>query len=225
MDRLAPPYRIALVALIAFAGVYFVALRPKSGSGTPAATPAAHSQPTAPGVTGLTNAIAKAKNASAQSDAANARIQAATGGSGTATAPSTSAAAPTTTAKPATPAAKPAAAIAGVAPGDLSGPLMAALGRKDVVVLVFAGTGADDRSVTRAVHKISLHHGKVVVKVASIDQVGRYAAITRGAQVGGAPTTLIIGTDRVARAIVGYTGIAEIDQAVGDALAASRKTK
>jgi hypothetical protein len=222
VDQLALPYRIAMVALLAFAGLWFVALRPKSGSGTKVATPAAQSQPTAPGVKGLTNAIAKAHGASAASDAANARIQAATGGS-SATAPSATATGPATAAaKPATATAKP-APIAGVAPGDLSAPLIAALAKHRVVVLVFAGTSAVDRSVTRAVHGLSRQHGKVVVKVAPIGQVGRYAAITRGAQVGGAPTTLVIAPDRTAETIVGYTGKAEIRQAVGDALASAKK--
>jgi hypothetical protein len=217
VSQLALPYRIALVALLAFAGLWFVALRPKSNSGS--STPAAQSQPVAPGVKGLTNAIAKAHNASAQSDAANARIQAATGGTAAASAPAT--AAPATSAAPSKPASSaPAApALGGVVSGDLSAPLIAALGKDKTVVLVFAGSGADDRSVVRAAHQLSRHHGRVVVKVAPIAQVGRYAAITRGAQVGGAPTTLVIGPNRAAQAIVGFTGVAEIQQAVGDALA------
>jgi hypothetical protein len=221
VSQLALPYRIALVALLAFAGLWFVALRPKSNSGS--STPAAQTQPVAPGVKGLTNAIAKAKNASAESDAANARIQAATGG--TAAAPATAAPATATPAKPlSAAAAKPAApALTGVAKGDLSAPLVAALAKDKAVVLVFAGTGADDRSVVRAARQLSHRHGKVVVKVAPIAAVGQYTAITRGAQVGGAPTTLVIAPDRQAQAIVGFTGTAELNQAISDALASGSK--
>lgn len=217
VDQLALPYRIALVALLAVAGLWFVALRPKSNSGS--STPAAQSQPLPPGVKGLSNAIAKAHNASAQSDAANSRIEAATGGS-SATAPSAAKSAPATAAKPlSSTAAKAAAgAIPGLAPNDLSAPLLRDLARDRAVVLVFAGTGADDRSVVRAVQQLSRRHGKVVVKVAPITAVGRYAAITRGAQVGQAPTTLVIGPNHDARAIVGYTGTSELTQAIGDAL-------
>jgi hypothetical protein len=42
----------------------------------------------------------------------------------------------------------------------------------------------------------------------------------RGAQVLQAPTTLVIGPDRSARSIAGYTTTAELDQAAADALAA-----
>jgi hypothetical protein len=220
VSQLALPYRIALVALVAFAGLWFVALRPKSGSGTPSTPPAAQSQPTAPGVKGLTNAIAKAHNASAESDAANARIQAATGGS-TAAAP----AAPATAAKPLSSAAsKPAVpAVKGLAVGDLSAPLLAALAKDKAVVVAFTGTAADDRSVARAIRQLPHRRGRVVVKIVPIGQVGHYTAITRGTQVATAPTTLVIGPNHEAQAIVGFTGTAELSQAIGDALAAPRK--
>jgi hypothetical protein len=228
VSQLALPYRIALVALVAFAGLWFVALRPKSGSGTPSTPPAAQSQPTAPGVKGLTNAVAKAHNASAESDAANARIQAATGGS-TAGAPAATAApataAPATAAKPLSSAAsKPAVpAVKGLAVGDPSAPLLTALAKDKAVVLAFTGTAADDRSVARAIRQLSHRRGRVVVKIVPIGQVGHYTAITRGTQVATAPTTLVIGPNHEAQAIVGFTGTAELSQAIGDALAAPRK--
>lgn len=225
MSQLALPYRIALVALLAFAGLWFVALRPKSNSaGT---TPAAQTQPVAPGVKGLTTAIAKAHNASAQSDAANARIQAATGGTTATPSATSSPTAPATAAKPlsSTQEKAAAAAIPGLAPNDLSAPLLRALGKDKAVVLVFAGHGSDDRSVIRAVHQLSRRAGRLVVKIAPITAVGHYAAITRGVQVGQAPTTLVIAPDRVAQAIVGFTGTSEIRQAVGDALASAKAAK
>ena len=49
-----------------------------------------------------------------------------------------------------------------------------------------------------------------------IGDVGRYEAITRGAQVLESPTVLVIGAGGKARAITGYTQAKEIDQAVSD---------
>lgn len=225
MSQLALPYRIALVALLALAGLWFVALRPKSDSGS--STPAAQTQPLAPGVKGLTTAIAKAHNASAESDAANARIQAATGGTTATPSAAGTAVAPATASKPlsSTQEKAAAAAIPGLAANDLSAPLLRALAKDKAVVLVFAGRGADDRSVVRAVDQLSRRGGRLVVKVAPIAAVGHYAAITRGVQVGQAPTTLVIAPDRQAQAIVGFTGTSEIKQAVGDALASAKAAK
>jgi hypothetical protein len=49
-----------------------------------------------------------------------------------------------------------------------------------------------------------------------IGDVGRYEAITRGAQILESPTVLVIGAGGKARAITGYTQSGEIDQAVSD---------
>jgi hypothetical protein len=85
--------QIALVAVVLLAGMWFTVLKPKPAAETAAPTPAAvtpapaSSEPVAPGVKGLTNAIAKAKGASATSDATNAKIQKATGAAPTVSAP------------------------------------------------------------------------------------------------------------------------------------------
>ena len=125
-----------------------------------------------------------------------------------------------------TPSAKAAARrseVAGIAPGDRSKPLVRALDRGKVVVLLFWDkAAADDRAVRRAVAKADRHDGKVVVKAAGVRDVGRYSAITSGAQVLASPTALVIGPDRSAEPIVGYTTVAELDDAIDDALAARR---
>jgi hypothetical protein len=221
VDQISPPFRIALVALLAVCALWFTVLKPKDPA---AATPT----PTAPGVTGLGKDVDAAKGAAAASDAANAKVQAATGGtsttSGTATAAKKAAAAGKSAAAPATTAhAKPKAKAA---TGDASAPLLDALDRKHAVVLVFWNRrGSDDRAVRRAVSAIDRHDGKVVVKVAPIAAVGRYEAITRGVQVLQSPTVLVIGSDRKARAIVGFTTTGELDQAVGDTLVAGKPAK
>lgn len=92
--------QIALVAVVLLAGMWFTVLKPKPAkeSFTPTPAPAA----AAPGTTGLSNAVNKAKAVSKTSDATNAKIQAATGGNATAAkTTATKAKATATAAKPA----------------------------------------------------------------------------------------------------------------------------
>jgi len=161
VDQISPPFRIAIVAMLAVCALWFTVLKPKD----PGADTAA-SDPTAPGVTGLSKDVTAAKGAATKSDAANAKVQAATGG--------VEAKADTTAkSKSATTGAH--AAVAGkngVAPStaakakttDASAPLLRALDRKDTVVLLFWNRrGSDDRAVRRAVRATARHHGHVVV--------------------------------------------------------------
>jgi hypothetical protein len=223
VDQISPPFRIALVAMLAVSALWFTVLRPKA--------PTAAAPPAAPGTTGLANDVNAAKDAAAKSDAANAATQAATGG-----ATATSTTAPKASSKPAgatsaTAKAKPAvrgphAAVAGKsasvpAAASPSAPLLRAIDDKRAVVLLFWNRkGSDDRAVRRAVEATSRRGGDVVVKVAAIKDVARYGQITRGAEVLQSPTVLVLAPGRKARPIVGFTTTGEIDQAVGDALAA-----
>jgi hypothetical protein len=217
VDKISLPFRILLVVFLVFAVLWFVVLRPKPvGDAAPAATPA-------PGVTGLSNATDKAQGAVDASNASAARNEAAAnavGGSSTTTKPSA------TTAKPAAPsAAKPAKPAKPAAPGladdaapnDPSRPLLASVDAGKVVVLLFWNKNAsDDRATRRGLRSVDLHHGKVVASAVPVADVGRYDAITRGAQVLESPTVLVIGAGGKARAITGYTQAKEIDQAVSD---------
>jgi len=215
VDQISPPFRIAILALLAVCAVWFTVLKPKA--------PAADAPlPKAPGVTGLANAASAAKGAAAASDAANAKVQAATGGTSAKTTTPTTGAHATATRKSraatAPAAKKPAPAVKTT---DPSAPILSALDRHRAVVLLFWNSKAsDDRAVRRAVAATARRHGKVVVKAVPVSQVARYGAITRGVQVLQSPTTLVIAPGDKARAIVGLTTKAEIDQAVGDALAA-----
>lgn len=219
MDQISPPFRIAIVAMLAVCALWFTVLKPKDPG-----TDTAASDPTAPGVTGLSNDVNAAKGAAAKSDAANAKVQAATGG----TAAKTDA---TATSKSATTGAH--AAVAGkngttakAGTGGASAPLLRALDRKDTVVLLFWNRrGSDDRAVRRAVRATARHHGRVVVKAAPVAQVARYEAITAGVQVLQSPTVLVIGPDRKARAVTGFTTKSELDQVVSDTLKASKPAK
>jgi hypothetical protein len=214
VDKISLPFRILLVVFLVFAVLWFVVLRPKPvGDVAPAATPA-------PGVTGLSNATDKAQGAVDASNASAARNEAAAnavGGSSTTTKPSA------TTAKPAAPsAAKPAKPAApgladDAAPNDPSRPLLASVDAGKVVVLLFWNKNAsDDRATRQGLRSVDLHHGKVVASAVPVADVGRYDAITRGAQVLESPTVLVIGAGGKAREITGYTQAKEIDQAVSD---------
>jgi hypothetical protein len=214
VDQIALPLRIALAALLVVAALWFTVLKPK-----PADT-ASTAPPQAPGVTGLTRAVDKAKGAAATSDAANAAAGADATAAGTAT-PTSTATTPAAKAKAKAAAAK-AKAVDGVAPDDPSGPLLHALDQGKVAVLLFWNSkGADDRAARDAVRGVGRHGGQVVVKVAPIKQVARYAAITTGVKVNESPTVLVIDPSHEARPIVGYTTASEVDQAVGDALRSS----
>lgn len=210
------PVRIALVAVLAIAALWFVALRPKPVE--EAAAPPATAQPAAP-ASGLAGAVDKANGAAAASDAANARLQQATGEQ---TAQGAQGADGAAAAKPA---ATPSKAATATGRRDLAAPLVRSLRNGRAVVLLFAAKGADDRAAKAAVRAVDRRDGRVRVEVASIADVARYEAITTGVQVTQAPTTLVIGPDRQATVITGYTDAAEVSQAVGDALAGGSKAK
>jgi hypothetical protein len=212
VDQLSLPYRIALIALLVVCALWLTVLKPKD--------PAAEPPVAAPGTTGLADGVDAAKGAVAAGEASAAAKQQATGGA--------DAASPAAKSTPVTSAgAKPAganAALKAEAANDPSGPLLRALDRDRAVVLLFFNErGIEDKAVRRAVAGVDRRDGRVVVQAAPVSDVGRYQAITRGAQVLQAPTALVIAPARTAKPIVGYTTTAELDQAVGDALAAERK--
>jgi hypothetical protein len=219
MDQIALPFRIALVAVLLAGALWLTVLRPKD-----AATDAP--PPAAPGVTGLTNATEKARGAVGTANAASAA---------TAQAPELNAegsrepaaAAPAATARKAQAAAARAQkqqALRGVERGDPSRPLVRALARGRVVVLLVAGhRAADDRAAREAVAGVDRRGGRVVVRVVPPKQVGRYEAITRDVPVTQSPTLLVVGADRTVRSITGFTTAVEADQAAGDAVARARR--
>ncbi len=210
MDQISRPMLIALLAVVGLAAVWMLALRPGAQQ---AAAPA---PVTAPGAAGLGRAIDKAHGASGASDRANGRIEKATG-EAPAAAPATPAAkAPS---KPAAHAAAPAPAKPAVK--GPAAPVLRALDRGNVVVLLFAGEGADDANARRAVRG-ARGHG-IFVRVAPISRLADYAAVTRDVQVLAAPTVLVIGPDRKARPIVGLTDEREIRAVIGDARARPRR--
>ncbi|MTD42928.1 hypothetical protein GKE82_01065 [Conexibacter sp. W3-3-2] len=234
MSQVSRPYQFALGAVLIFGVLWLLVLRPSDSvsaepplPGAPGAAQTAPAAGAAPGVAGLGNAVERAQDAVTTSGtAAAATQQAAAQASGEATpapaspvsAPATDA--PTSTAAPAADAPAPAGQAT---PQDPSRPILDAVARGAVAVVLFSErNAADDREVRRAVRAVSRRDGRVRVVSAPIADVGRYEAITRGVQVLAAPTVLVIGRDRAARTIVGFTGTAEIEQLVDDTLRRTR---
>jgi hypothetical protein len=202
VDQISLPFRVLLVAVVVVGGVWFAVLRPKSDSTSKSST--------APGVTGLANDVNKAKDAANASNAANA----AAGADATSTTPPAGGTAAQPGAKST---AAPKSDLAGDAiAGDPSKGVLSAVDKGKVAVVLFWNKKAsDDRATRRALRDVDTHHGKVVTRAVPIGDVGKYEAITRGAQVLESPTVLVIGAGGKARAITGYTQAAEIDELVG----------
>ncbi|MDQ3631443.1 MAG: hypothetical protein M3417_09320, partial [Actinomycetota bacterium] len=100
---------------------------------------------------------------------------------------------------------------------DPSAPILRAVARGKVAVLLFSSRhGADDRAVRRALRTADRDGGRVVVRTVPIARVAEYAAITEGVDVLQAPTLLVIGKGNRVRTLVGYTDTRAIDQLVAD---------
>jgi hypothetical protein len=219
VDQVSMPMRILLAATLAFAAIWFAALRPK-----PADEPAAPAAGTS-----VTQAPAAAAQAAAAADATSAAREAQTG---EATAPATDSAVPAAPATAATPAtaAGTAAAAPATAPQAPAAPALRPAVRRvlrdiesrKTVVLLFSGKGAEDRAARRAVDRADRHRGKVTVHVAPISRLADYEPVVRGLPVQNAPTVLVIDRDREVRSISGLTVTREVDETVSRALRAGR---
>ena len=212
MEKLSRPYQIALGALVVLALAWFTVLKPSD--------PADAEVASVPGATGLSTAVGNAQGAAVASDANAAALQAAAatvGGAppvqagtqaGVAIGRSPSGVTGTTGAK----GAKRAAARR-----DPSAPILRAVAKgKVAIVLFYSRQAADDRAVRRALLAADRHNGRVVVRAVPIGRVAEYAAISEGVDVLQAPTLLVIGRGNRARSIVGFTDTRAIDQLVED---------
>lgn len=206
MSQISPPLRIALVAAIAFLGVWTMFLRPTAEE--PVATP---------DVSAAGRAVAGANLAAANADA---RAEALAGGAPADTATATGSR--VTAAEPSSPTAQPArlnrAALAKL-PDDVA----RAVRQDKVIALLFWNSDApDDRRVRRSLRQIGRDDGKVFVKAAAIEDISRYAPITRGADVQQSPTLVVVDRDLQAESLVGYVARTTIRQALSDAARAGR---
>lgn len=237
MSQVSRPMQVLLIATVAFAAVWFVALRPKADDSGGDSAPAPAAQPADTGAKSslpgsLGSSVDKARGAASTSDAANARRDAAeqkSTGEPDATATASGAAAPAT----ATPAAgtkrtaapgksKPVAARRLAAAGASASParVAAAVARGQVAVVLFWDRSTPVDTMVRAeVGRTGTRTKDVFVAAVPISQVSKYDTVTRGIQVLQAPTVVVIDRKHEATLLTGYVDGSEIAQAVADALA------
>jgi hypothetical protein len=214
MTEVSRPLQVVLILTVGFAGLWFVALRPK---GNQVAAPAPAPKPAAaapkhsslPG--GLGRAVDKANAAKAQGDAAAA---AADGKPAPAPAPAVHAAVKPAPApvKPVAPAAAAhrTAAIHGITPGTVRGALSA---NRVVVLLFYNPLSSDDRAVRDELASVDRRGGHVAVWSVGISGLGRFKNVLRGIDVVQSPSVVVLSRKAQPRVLQGYTDHAEIDQA------------
>ena len=205
MSQISPPIRIVLVVAVAFMAAYFVFLRPGTDP-VPAPQPAS----------GLGNAVDSANKAAAAGNDAAAK----TADPG---APPVAQTANGTTPAPS----KPAPTQAAKKDAELGLPpsVAKAVAKKKTMVMLFWNKRAyDDQAVRRELRGINRHKGKVQVHVASINDVARYAPITRGVNLEQSPTVVVVKGD-TADALVGYVDRDTINQSVSDVMRSAAKAK
>jgi len=260
MAQLSRPYQIALVAMAFLALVWFVALRGHSSSSGPAPVasapaPAAGSSaaaqakaaaaPTpvyhgaAPGVEGLTRAIAKAHGAVATSQANAKQLQEKSAQASSPTSTGASSSAATTGSQPASSASatskgsattSKSAASTVVKPSTVTGNRTPArparqaaveseLKQGKVVVLLFWNPkGADDVAVQKELQAVGRTlGGKVAVHDALANQVGSFGSITRAIQVYQTPTILLVNRRGLTTTLTGFTDVFSIEQTIDEA--------
>jgi hypothetical protein len=259
MAQLSRPFQIALLAVGLLAAVWFFALRTHPAStGSSSATAPGSSAPSAaaqeqkaaaptpvyhgaaPGVEGLTRAIAKAHAAVAasQQNAKQLEEKAARASSatpaGTSSTPSkgTSAAHPATTHKPASNgtsatrasrskvgASTPARGHGRAVPPSMQVAVEGELKQGKVVMILFWNPKASvDAAVQRELQAVGHTLGaKIAVHDARADQVGSFGSITQAVQVFQTPTIVIVNKRGQARTLTGLTDVFSLEQAINEA--------
>jgi hypothetical protein len=233
MSQISPPIRILLVAVIGLVAVYMLFLRPKAEEVVPAATPAAATTPVPakdPNATTQSGPGSAVQKAVKGGNDASSRADAAAGGAVTQTEGGTVNTAPPaggvntnpTTQLPATGSSTPPAPITKEALARLPKDIRGAVEQRKVLVLLFySNRSYDDRAVRRELSQVDRRGRQVFVDAHWIKSVGRYQAITRGAEVEQSPTVVVVDRNLKAQTLVGYVDSQTIDQAAVDALRAS----
>jgi hypothetical protein len=269
MAQLSRPYQIALAALVVLAAAWFILLRPhsssseSSSSSAPASSPstasASHSSApsganpaapssvyhgSAPGVEGLTKAVAKAHEAVATSQRSAKQLEersAQASSTGTPSGAGASASAPAagtaaaTAAAPKTSSSTHTSASSSVKNQAL---VEGELKQGKVVVLLFWNPkGADDVLVHRELQLlVHLHHSAAKAKAEEVrhadrffgleldktiavhegpaSSVASFGSITRGVQVYSTPTIVIVNPKGQASTLTGFADAYTIEQAI-----------
>lgn len=221
MSQISPPIRIVIVAAIGLMAAYMLFLRPKAEP-VPAPAPA---PATAPGVTGLTDAVDGAKDAATAQEARDAKVQKATGTEDEAASGGPKAAAARTEAVLATGRVVELSPLSDEATKDLPGGIRRALARRQVFAIgVFnvrgkrwAPMAIDDRRVRRALASANRYGGNVTVHIAGLGELTRLRPVIGDLNVAQSPSVVVVDRNREATLLEGYVDRTSINQAIADA--------
>jgi hypothetical protein len=99
----------------------------------------------------------------------------------------------------------------------------AELARGNVVVVLFWNpAGTDDKAVRKALRSLqTAHHKKIAINVASASQTATFGAITRGVQVYGTPTMLIVNKHGKVIVLTGLQDAFSVQQTIAEARSAA----
>jgi hypothetical protein len=222
VSQISPPIRIVLIAVIGLIAAWMLFLRPKTEE-VPAPSPA---PATAPGVTGLSNAVDKAKDASATSDAANDKIQKASGEEGASASKAGKAGAkPNAASQFVTGREKPVEPLTAAQTKGLPKQIVTALNQRKVFVVgVFdsnekrwARMPADDRLARRDLQRANRYKGDVKFANTSLEGLSKLNAVVGNAGITQTPAVVVVDRNRVATVLDGFVEITAINQAIQDA--------
>jgi hypothetical protein len=249
MAQLSRPYQIAFVAMAFLVLVWFVALRGHSSSSSssasaPAASTAASKAKAAaapssvyhgaaPGVEGLTRAIAKAHGAVATSQQNAKQLQEKSAqASSQSTERTTSSPAVTNSSKAVAPASTPATtsksaartqvkphkATASGTPAQQKAVESELKGGKVVLLLFWNPKASVDVAVHKELQAVGRKlRGKIAVHDALAKQVGSFGSITKAIQVYETPTILLVNRHGVTTTLTGLTDVYSLEQTIEEA--------
>jgi len=267
MSQISRPFQIALLAVAVLGAAWLFVFQPhpsstatSSSSSAVVSTPPSSTPSTAaaakgagspskiyhgsaPGVQGLTRAVAKAHEAVATSQknaktleqksaqasgrpSTSASSSTPAGASATKSAAAPAKSAPsssksTSTSTPKSHAPRATNTHSGIPVGQRA--VEAELAHGNVVVVLFWNpNGTDDKAVRRALGSLqTAHHGKIAINVASASQTATFGAITRGVQVYGTPTMLVVNKHGKAIVLTGLQDAFSIGQTIDEARSVS----
>jgi hypothetical protein len=222
VSQISPPIRIVLVAAIGLIAAWMLFLRPKTEA-NPAPTPA---PATAPGVTGLGNAVDKAKDAASAQEKRDAKVQKATGedDKGSAKAGKNESKGESTTAL-VSGRVLPLEPLSSEQTKGLPRGIVRALDNRRVFVVgIFdskqkrwSQMASDDRRVRRELSKVNRYDGKVVVAQSSLGKLTKLSAIVGDLGVSQTPSVVVVDRNRKAVVLTGFVERHAINQVVQDA--------
>jgi hypothetical protein len=253
MAQLSRPYQIAFVAMAFLVLVWFVALRGHSSSSSSSASAPAASTPAptaaskakaaaapssvyhgaAPGVEGLTRAIAKAHGAVATSQQNAKQLQEKSAqASSQSTERTTSSTAVTNSSKAVAPAstpartsksathtqAKPRTVTSSGTPAQQKAVESELKGGKVVLLLFWNPKASVDVAVHKELQAVGRKlRGKIAVHDALAKQVGSFGSITKAIQVYETPTILLVNRHGVTTTLTGLTDVYSLEQTIEEA--------